>query len=140
MRTLFSPMLLLLVFAGVARGQSEVCADRCTLDVGFQRASPCRFGSDPGPASGECSDKCSEYILAWKPPSIAMDVLAPCAARARQALMERDASVRDGNTSPLRAARAAHAHGSPRPDHHALLHVPATGRCTRAFSDRKQKT
>lgn len=72
-----------------------LCTDRCTLDG--QRESPCQFECDP--ATGICSDKCADYLV---DSAVALDEFDPFCAN-RKALVERDAFVLDGFTSPLRA-------------------------------------
>lgn len=73
----------------------QLCTDRCTLDG--QRESPCQFECDPD--TGICSDKCVDYFVET---AISLDEFDPFCAK-RKALVERDAFVLDGFTSPLRA-------------------------------------
>lgn len=78
----------------------DLCADMCTLDG--QRESPCRFECDPD--TGLCSDKCVDYFVET---AISLDAFDPFCAN-RKALMERDAFVLDGFTSPLRPPPAVY--------------------------------
>ena len=73
----------------------DLCADKCTLDG--QRESPCQFECNP--ESGLCSDKCINYFIET---AISLDEFDPFCAN-RKAMLERDAFVLDGFTSPLRA-------------------------------------